>query len=264
VDRRAATRLTFLNPMRIIVNADDLGMDAVVNEAIFQGMQRRAITSATILSNGPSVRDALQHLRLFPQCSFGVHLNLTEFRPVCQGSYADLASILDESQCFNGNSIREVRITLPMLRAIFREWSCQIENLIRLGVEPTHLDAHHHVHTIPQLLPVLVALSRRYKINKVRISRNLYDDAERPDQLLLGEKWLFNLALRTVGFRTTRIFTDFVTFIKECANRPPRSASVELMTHPGSSPQDEETRLLGGNWTDRLSYKVVLVSYKSV
>ena len=108
---------------------------------------------------------------------------------------------------------------------------------MRLGVEPSHLDAHHHVHTIPQLLPVLAALRRRYKINKVRISRNMYDDSERPGRLLLAKKRLFNAALRMIGFRTTRIFTDLVTFIKLCAVRPPRLASVELMTHPGSIPR---------------------------
>jgi predicted glycoside hydrolase/deacetylase ChbG (UPF0249 family) len=250
--------------MKIIVNADDLGISESVNEAIFQGMQRGTITSATMLSNGPAVGEAARNLRLFPRCSFGVHLNLTEFGPLNQGSNVALASILDEERCFKGNSIREVRITLPMVRAIFREWCSQIENLMRLGVDPSHLDAHHHVHTIPHLLPVLAALRRRYKINKARISRNMYEDSERPGQLLLSEKRLFNLALRTIGFRTTRIFTDLCTFIRLCAVQPPRPASVELMTHPGSSPNSEEARLLAGDWPDRLSYEATLVSYNNL
>jgi chitin disaccharide deacetylase len=251
-------------PMKIIVNADDLGISGPVNEAIFQGMQRGTITSATMLSNGPAVEAAAQKLRLFPNCSFGVHLNLTEFAPLCPGSSADLTSLLDKNGRFNGNSIREVHITRPMRRAIFREWCAQIENLIRLGVEPSHLDAHHHVHTIPQLLPVLTALRRRYKISKVRISRNMYDDFERPGQLLLVKKSIFNQALRTIGFRTTRIFTDLVTFIKLCAQCPPRPASAELMTHPGSLPRGEEADLLEGDWPARLSYQVTLVSYKNL
>jgi len=251
-------------PMRIIVNADDLGISEPVNEAIFQGMQRGTITSATLLSNGPAVRAAARELHLFPNCSFGVHLNLTEFEPLCPGSHAALADILDQNRCFNGNSIREVRISASMLRAIFREWCFQIENLMRLGVEPSHLDAHHHVHTIPQLLPVLAALRRRYKINKVRISRNMYDDSERPGKLLLLKKRVFNAALRTIGFRTTRIFTDLATFIKLCAVRPPRPASVELMTHPGSVPRDEEANLLESDWPGRLAYKATLVSYHNL
>jgi|ERR1022692_669353 predicted glycoside hydrolase/deacetylase ChbG (UPF0249 family) len=250
--------------MRIIVNADDLGISEPVNEAIFQGMQRGVITSATMLSNGPAIRAAVQNLHMFPECSFGVHLNLTEFGPLFSGSNTDLADILDKNRCFNGNSIREVTIGVGMLRAIFREWCSQIENVIRLGVEPSHLDAHHHVHTIPQLLPVLAALGRRYKINKARISKNMYDDSERPGQLLLAKKRLFNLALRAIGFRTTHIFTDLRTFIKLCAVRPPGPSSVELMTHPGSLPRDEEANLLESDWRGRLAYKATLVSYKSL
>ncbi len=249
---------------RIIVNADDLGQSDEVNEAIFQGMQRGTITSATMLSNGAAVEAAAKKLHLFPNSSFGVHLNLTEFRPLWQGSYDSLKTILDKNGCFNGNAIREVPITRPMVRSIFREWCAQIENLLRLGVEPSHLDGHHHVHTIPRLLPVLAALRRRYKISKVRISRNMYDDSERPGQMLLTKKSVFNLALRTIGFRTTRIFTDLETFIKMCADHPPRRLSVELMTHPGSSPGGEEANLLEIDWTRRLSYPAALVSYKNL
>lgn len=250
--------------MRIIVNADDFGISEPVNEAIFQGMRRGVITSATMLSNGAAVRAAAQKLHLFPKCSFGVHLNLTEFEPLCPGSHTDLASILDKNRCFNGNAIREVRIGPAMLRAIFREWCSQIESLMRLGVKPSHLDAHHHVHTIPQMLPVLAALRRRYNINKVRISLNMYDESQHPAQLLLAKKRLYNLALRTIGFRTTRIFTDLEIFIKRCAVLPPRAASAELMTHPGSLPRTEEASLLESDWPSRLSYKATLVSYKSL
>src|SRR5579859_2991080 len=220
--------------MKIIVNADDLGISEPVNEAIFQGMQRKVITSATMLANGPSLKPAARELHRFPHCSFGVHLNLTEFEPVCPESCRDLKPILNPDKCFNGNSIREVRITLPMLRAIFREWCFQIDCLIQHGVEPSHLDAHHHVHTIPQMLPVLRALRQRYKIDKIRISRNLYDDSERPAQSLLAKKWSYNVALRSVGFRTTRMFGDIVTFIQTHATNAPGVASAELMTHPGS------------------------------
>ena len=52
--------------MKIIVNADDLGISELVNEAIFQGMRRGTITSATMLSNGPAVKAAAQILHLFP------------------------------------------------------------------------------------------------------------------------------------------------------------------------------------------------------
>jgi predicted glycoside hydrolase/deacetylase ChbG (UPF0249 family) len=133
---------------------------------------------------------------------------------------------------------------------------------MELGAHPSHLDAHHHVHTIPELLPVLMALRMRYRIDKVRMSRNMYDEIERPSGALLAKKQLYNFALRTIGFRTTQIFTDLVTFIKLCGAKPPRAESVELMTHPGSEPGSEEARLLETGWTSRLSYDATLISYR--
>src|SRR5215471_2247740 len=62
--------------VRIIVNADDLGISEAVNEATFRAMERGVITSATMLANGPEVVAAAKLAPRFPKCSFGVHLNL--------------------------------------------------------------------------------------------------------------------------------------------------------------------------------------------
>lgn len=250
-------------PVKIIVNADDLGISEPVNQAIFEGMRRGVLTSATILANGAAVKAAAQQVHSFPKCSFGIHLNLTEFAPLRESSDTDLAGILNENRCFNGNAIREIRIDRRMLRAVFREWCCQIETLMRLGVEPSHLDGHHHVHTIPQMLPVLAALRHRYKIRKIRISRNLYEDSLRPAGSLLAKKALFNLALRIIGFKTTRLFTDLATFLKLHSTHAPQSANVELMVHPGS-PDSEEARLLQGYWPGQLAYEKELLSYNEL
>src|SRR5208337_3028102 len=102
------------------------------------------------------------------------------------------------------------------------------------------------------------------KINKARISRNLYDPAAPASKALLTKKWLYNQALRSIGFKTTRIFTDLDVFIKACAARPPAEAMIELMTHPGSVHPSEEPSLLASDWTKRLSYDIALMSYKAL
>ena len=71
--------------MRIIINADDLGISQEVNDAIFGLMAEGKVTSATILANGPAVEEAARRVAEFPECSFGVHLNLTEFKPWTMG-----------------------------------------------------------------------------------------------------------------------------------------------------------------------------------
>jgi predicted glycoside hydrolase/deacetylase ChbG (UPF0249 family) len=68
--------------VRLIINADDLGISPVVNDEIFDHINRGFVSSATILGNGPAVADATHQIARFPQASFGVHLNATEFAPL--------------------------------------------------------------------------------------------------------------------------------------------------------------------------------------
>jgi predicted glycoside hydrolase/deacetylase ChbG (UPF0249 family) len=251
-------------PIRIVVNADDLGISEAVNEAIFRRLENRTVTSATILSNGPFTAHAIKRLHWFPECSFGVHLNLTEFKPLSSHSQVALYDILDEGGHFNGNAIRETKIGVRILQAVYREWCEQIENVIRMGAQPSHLDAHHHVHTIPQMFPVLLLLRRRYKINRIRISRNLYTSRSLPAPGVLARKRLYNRMLRSVGFKTTGIFTDLETFVRLCTLQPPKKQTVEVMTHPGSEAHVEESRLLDSDWLTALTYQATLVNYKAL
>src|SRR6266516_2916301 len=118
--------------MKVIINADDLGVSTEVNEAIFALMAARRITSATLLANGPAVTEAAGRLSEFPRCSFGAHLNLSEFRPLT--SHPGLRPILAEDGCFAGNRVREIAISPVVRVGIFQEWSAQVERLQSLGV----------------------------------------------------------------------------------------------------------------------------------
>lgn len=53
-----------------------------VDSAIFDLMRRRRITPATMLVNGFSVAKAARELSRISACSFGVHLNVTQFEPL--------------------------------------------------------------------------------------------------------------------------------------------------------------------------------------
>ena len=68
--------------IEVIVNADDLGMSPEVNEVTFELIENGKVTSATMLANAPSIEDACQRIGNYGSCSFGVHLNITEFKPL--------------------------------------------------------------------------------------------------------------------------------------------------------------------------------------
>src|SRR5437773_603222 len=122
--------------MKIIVNADDLGINPQVNAAVFDLMSRGRITSATVLANGAAVKEAAREIPKHPNCSFGAHLNVSEFRPLTTDE--GLRPILGEDGCFAGNALRQARITAALRGAMFGELNAQVERLLALGIPVSH------------------------------------------------------------------------------------------------------------------------------
>jgi len=253
-----------LRPTLLIVNADDLGVSVPVNDEIFDLLETRRVTSATILANGPAFTHACKYLPLFPRCSFGIHLNLTEFMPITKDAL--LFPIEDEIGGFAGEStLRETHFTRPLANAISAEFCAQVDRLRSAGIQISHIDSHQHIHTIPQLFPILKRLQRRYRLRKVRISRNIYLDGLRPSRLILLQKYAFNFMLRHL-YRswTTEGFTDFTTFWHYINNGGLSQRSVEVMVHPGVANCEHETRLLQSSWREEVAFDFKLISYKEL
>jgi len=249
--------------MKVIVNADDLGLNQDVNDAIFDLMSKRVVTSATMMANGPTILRAIEVSKHFPSCSFGIHLNLTELRPL--GRPEGLQKLLNENGDFNGALDRTpgtVKKSWGLLSAIAQEWSRQIELIGNAGVEISHLDSHQHVHTIPFLFPVLKYVQAKYGIRKVRSTRNVYRVGKTPSQITLYAKRTFQQALtKCYRTRTTAAFMDLSTFYERVVVGKETWSSAEVMVHPGSSFDDEENRLLCTDWLNQSSGNLRLISY---
>lgn len=249
--------------MKLILNADDLGLSQEVNEATFDLMSRRVVTSGTMMANGPSVLSAIKESRHFPACSFGVHLNLTELRPL--GRHEGLQELLGENGEFNGALDRtpaRLRKTWKLLSAIADEWCHQIEFIGNAGIQISHLDSHQHVHTIPFVFPVLKYVQAKYGIRKVRSTRNVYLAGWMPSRNTRCAKRAYQVAL--TGFyrtKTTAAFMDFSTFHERVVVGKQEWPSAEVMVHPGSSSNDGENGLLCSDWPDHLGGAVRLISY---
>lgn len=249
--------------MKTIINADDLGLSPEVNGAIFQLMAEQRISSATLLVNGTAARAAVRTANQFPGCSFGVHLNLTEFRPL--SGHSGLKPILDETGCFNGNAIRKVRITRDLTQAVYAELQAQIQQAKEMGLKISHFDSHHHIHTIPGLFPVLKRLQRWAHIRKVRATMNIYCRRVPASVGLRWQKALWNFALRH-HYRTvtTEGFTSLQIFCEAAREQKLRHRSVELMVHPGGAGYEDETKMLMQDWPRQLPVTIDLVSYNDL
>lgn len=249
--------------VRIIINADDFGASREVNNAISELMSQGKITSASILANSPEYKRAVEITKLYPECSFGVHLNLTEHRPLTKDNA--FRPILNQEGNFNGN-IRNVKISSALRKAIFREWCAQIETVSLDGIEISHVDSHHHIHTIPKLFLILKRIQKKYKIFKVRNTMNIYSNNTRPASYkLICLKKIWIIALKYYyPTKITSGFTSLQVFLESLKYSSQSHRNVELMVHPGHPGYAEETALLHGSWMKQLPFDVELINYKSL
>lgn len=240
-----------------------------MNEAIFAGLSDGVVTSATIMANGPAFADAVATARRFPQASFGVHLNLTEFAPLT--SHPGLAAILGEDGHFRRNGVAETRWSPGFHRAVVDEWSAQISRVLDAGIQVTHLDSHNHTHTIPSLFLPLKAVQKRFGIRRVRNTWSIYDRAMMVPAPLRLKKRLWTRSLRTF-YRTSTTdelagFTMFLRAVGEGSYAPsPWPRAIELMVHPDAADQErcDEATALRTDWRAGLGIPSRLVPYSAV
>ncbi len=162
---------------------------------------------------------------------------------------------------FAGN-LRRITITPADAGRIFTEWCAQMDRALALGVPVSHIDSHHHVHTHPRLFRIVKQIQKKYRIRKVRLTRNLYSPGEDFPARLRLAKYFWNLALRSyVPTATTAGFTCFETFYQLAAAGHNLPDTLELMCHPGAESCAHETGLLRTNWKQELAPEAQLISY---
>jgi predicted glycoside hydrolase/deacetylase ChbG (UPF0249 family) len=101
---------------RLIVNADDFGLTAGVNQGIVEAHVHGVVTSTSLIVDRPAAADAARLAREHPALSVGLH-------------YIEDGPEIDEP----GHAARTFAAQLERFRAL-------------TGSDPTHVDSHHHVH----------------------------------------------------------------------------------------------------------------------
>ncbi|MFZ5451354.1 MAG: carbohydrate deacetylase [Thermodesulfobacteriota bacterium] len=252
--------------MRLIINADDLGISTQVNDAIYTLIQGGLVTSATMMPNAPALEEAAAGSFGHPRCSFGVHLNLSQFAPL--QPHPAFAGILDEEGRFT-KKVLNAPLGVGFLKAALAEWRAQVARIQAYGITISHLDSHDHVHVRrPELFPILKLIQREFGIRKVRISKNIYSPrSPLRSKGLFCQKCIFNYALRHFYHTvTTRGFTDFQSFLEAPLRERRRYSSVELSVHPGHPAPEflAETAALQTPWRERLEFPIDLISYRNL
>lgn len=125
----------------LIINADDFGMCHSANVAVCDLLKAGKISSATIMAPCAWAKEAVDFAKQNPDKCVGVHLTTTNewgwyrWRPLTGGK-----SLLDSEGYMHHESDEfEKAADLEETRA---EIKAQIDHLMRLGLNPSHLDNH--------------------------------------------------------------------------------------------------------------------------
>jgi predicted glycoside hydrolase/deacetylase ChbG (UPF0249 family) len=234
----------------LVVNADDAGVDVPRNLGILRAVREGIVRSASLLVGAPAADDFVERAGSVEGLGIGLHLNLSSGLPLVRGH----RSLVGEDGRFLDK--REVwrRAEAGALdeREVRREVEAQWSALLALGVRPTHVDGHNHVHLLPgvreavaSILPagLWIRCPVPLRGSGGRLSTDPFESrdalADRIEPLGLEARttcWTkFRTASRLEGTRLPPGYSasDLVACLGSL--EAAESEVVEIMTHPGET-----------------------------
>lgn len=213
---------------KVIINADDFGYSSAVNLGIIKAFQKGVLTSTTLMANMPGCDEAIQLAKENTALGVGGHLVLTCGSPRLasstlvdsQGKFYQLAHYKQKRQEMDDEEI-------------YAEWCSQIDYLLDNGLNLTHLDSHHHVHTFPENLVITERLAKKYRVT-FRNAFELEKNCELPYQK--GIEGFFDLmnypAIRELSKSYEENKGACLGEIQEVLGKIEEGTVTELMVHP--------------------------------
>jgi len=243
-----------MRPRRIIVNADDFGMNAETNQAIVDAFASGAISSTTLMVNMPGFEQACELSRSHKLAGkIGVHLNLTEGRPLTE-NMKRLSRFCDDRGLFRPRRTIFFLSREEMV-AVEEEFAAQVQACIDQGVHPTHLDSHQHIHTEWPIGAAVIHVARQYGIGAVRLSRNCGPGIDWVHKLY---KLAYNTRLRLYGLAKTQYFGSLTDVPAVLAMT---QGDVEIMVHLAGGLDEHAPDSNGGYGIESRAIQGQLTSY---
>ncbi|HVM47418.1 MAG TPA: hopanoid biosynthesis-associated protein HpnK [Candidatus Acidoferrum sp.] len=158
-------------PRRLIVNADDFGRSASINEAVIRAHREGILTTASLMVNEPACAEAVALARENPALGVGLHLTL-----LCGHSALPHERI---PGLVNGHNEFPTNPAGAGFRYFFRtslreqlrqEIHAQIQKFQATGLPLDHVNGHLHLHLHPTVFNILMADAEPLGIQRVRLT----------------------------------------------------------------------------------------------
>jgi len=158
--------------LRLIVNADDLGVSEKINDGIVYAHLNGIVTSTSIIACGSAFEHAISVCRETPTLDMGIHLTLVEERPILDPAL--IPSLVDsEGTMHRDASIFAKKLLLGKIRLgeVRLELEAQIDQVLSLGMPVSHFDSHDNLHVLPGIARITGELAEKHGIPAIRYPR---------------------------------------------------------------------------------------------
>jgi len=151
----------------LIIHADDLAVAHSEDAASFDGLDRNAVTSASIMIPCPWLTEVADYAKAHPDADLGLHLTLTSEWKTYRWGPIESKDKVPSLVAPDGSLWPEVEPAVQHIKAdeAEREIRAQVEHALAMGIHPTHLDSHMGVlFARPDLIAVYVKVAHEYKL----------------------------------------------------------------------------------------------------
>nr|WP_207750466.1 carbohydrate deacetylase [Clostridium butyricum] len=206
----------------MIINADDFGYSKAVNLGIMESHINGVLTSTTLMANMPDVDHAVSLLKDMPNLCVGAHLTLTCGKPMLGEK---VSTLIKENGYFLKLEDVENKVVQMDISEIYEEWKTQIRYLLNKGVNLSHIDSHHHVHTFKEHEEIIKVLSEEFNL-PVRNCNNVLEN-----KIRFLDLCNYN-PIRNMEEKYENVRIECFKVIEEIIKKNIQYENTEAMCHP--------------------------------
>jgi len=152
---------------RLIVTADDFGLDEAVNEAVEQAHLNGILSAASLMVGAPAAADAVTRARRLPELKVGLHIALVDATPVLPPE--QVPDLVGPDGRFSKQLVRAgfSFFFRPRVRAqLAAEIAAQFADFSATGLKLDHVNCHNHMQLHPTVAGLILDIGMRRKRRK--------------------------------------------------------------------------------------------------
>ena len=186
---------------RIIITADDLGIDKNINKGIIESYNNGLLKSAALLMNAPETEEGIHLAKQNRGLETGIHLSIVEgisLRGI-QSTITDSLSYFSGKICLIRhwkNFIAKYLLGKIDFRELEEELELQIRSFLKHFKTIPFVNGTQHMHLMPGVWRIVIRLAKKYKVQAIRLP-----GLDRPSKLWLNKRLPFLIPFQLLGER---------------------------------------------------------------